>query len=65
MDYEHGLNPDMFRGTYGDPNGGFTLAGEFKCARTGDGFGVKIMEVDDETGTDRAMYDRPFDVPPA
>lgn len=65
MDYEHGYNDDMFRGTYGDPNGAFTLAGEFKCARTGDGFSVKILEVDEATGEDRTTYDRPFNVPPA
>lgn len=65
MDYEHGLDSDLFRGTYGDPNGRFALAGELKCARTGNGFGVKIIKVDDETGEDRATYDRPFDVPPA
>jgi hypothetical protein len=64
MDFESGASGDMWRGRYDDPNM-FTLAGELRCARTGDGFGAKIVEIDNETGQERTVYDRPVDVPAA
>jgi hypothetical protein len=62
MDYESGRDLDS---SHGMGDGELELAAWFTYDREGEGFKVQIVEADFEAGTDRFVYDQPFDIPAA